>query len=128
MNKKILAIDFGTKRVGLAVNQLSLAVPLQIVANDGQLFDNLKKILASEKIELILVGMSENEMAVKTEQFVEKLKLKTDLPIEFVDETLSSKTTHQKLATSHMKLKKRQGPIDHYAAAEFLQEWLDDDH
>jgi len=123
--KKILAIDFGTKRIGLAVNQHILAEPLEILANDDRLFDGLQQVLETEKIELILVGMSENEMARKTKEFVQELKKITSLPIEFVDETLSSKNVHQKLAVSAMKLKKRQGSIDHYAAAEFLQEWLD---
>lgn len=125
--KKILAIDFGTKRIGLAVSRYSLAEPLEILDNDENLFESLLQILDSEKIELILVGMSENEMAQKTKRFTQKLKKVTLLPIEFADETLSSKNTHQKLATSHMKLKKRQSPIDHYAAAEFLQEWLDEE-
>jgi RNase H-fold protein (predicted Holliday junction resolvase) len=64
-------------------------------------------------------------MAQKTKEFSQELKKNTSLPIEFTDETLSSKNVHQKLATSAMKLKKRQGSIDHYAAADFLQEWLD---
>ncbi len=124
--KKILAIDFGTKRIGLAVSRHSLADPLKILENDENLFKHLQQILDLEKIELIIVGMSENTMAIKTKIFIEKLKLKTNLPIKITDETLSSKNTHQKLANSHMKLKKRQEPIDHYAAAEFLQEWLEE--
>lgn len=123
--KKILAIDFGTKRIGLAVNKHTLAEPLKIIKNDNQVFEKLKEVLAQEKIELILVGLSENKMAQKTEEFTQEIEEITQLPIEFTDETLSSKNVHQKLATSAMKLTKRQGPIDHYAAAEFLQEWLD---
>lgn len=123
--KKILAIDFGTKRIGLAVNEHTLAEPLKIIKNDSQVFEKLKEVLAQEKIELILVGLSENKMAQKTKEFSQELEEITSIPIEFTDETLSSKNVHQKLATSAMKLKKRQGPIDHYAAAEFLQEWLD---
>lgn len=123
--KNVLAIDYGTKRIGLAVNKAGLVEPLAILINDGFLFKKLTQILKEEKIELILVGISENKMAQKTKEFAQELGKKTKLPIEFTDETLSSKNVHQKLAHSHMKLKKRQKPIDHYAAAEFLQEWLE---
>ncbi len=123
--KNILAIDYGTKRVGLAVSKASLALPLKILINDEKIFDNLTQIIDEEKVDLILVGISENKMAEKTIRFVQDLKRHTDLPLEFVDETLSSKQVHQKLADSHMKLKKRQGPIDHFAAAQILQEWLE---
>ena len=122
---KILAIDFGTQRIGLAVSRHSLAEPLKIIDNDELVFEGIEQILEQEEIELILVGLSENKMAQKTKEFSQELKKITSLPIEFIDETLSSKNVHQKLATSAMKLKKRQGSIDHYAAADFLQEWLD---
>jgi putative transcription antitermination factor YqgF len=124
--QKILAIDFGTKRIGLAVSRHSLAEPLKIIDNNELMLEKLKQTLEQEEVELILVGMSENEMAEKIKRFTQELGEIISLPIEFADETLSSKNTHHKLATSHMKLKKRQGPIDHYAAAEFLQEWLDE--
>lgn len=123
--KKILAIDYGTQRIGLAVNRLTLAEPLMIVESNEFVFEKIKQVIEQEEIDLILVGISENEMAVKTKEFAQELQQIAAIPLEFTDETLSSKSVHQKLATSAMKLKKRQGPIDHYAAAEFLQEWLD---
>ena len=123
--KNVLAIDYGTKRIGLAVNKAGLAEPLAILINDESVFEKIKQILEQKEIDLILVGLSENKMAEKTKEFAQELGKKTKLPIEFTDETLSSKNVHQKLAHSHMKLKKRQKPIDHYAAAEFLQEWLE---
>ena len=123
--KKILAIDFGTKRIGLALSHQGLAEPWQILENNTQVTDHLVDLIKKEKIEFILIGMSENKMAAKTAAFAKELNKKVDLPIEFTDETLSSHQVHHKLAMSKMKLKKRQAPIDHYAAAEFLQEWLD---
>ncbi len=125
MMKKVLAIDFGTQRIGLAINHRNLAEPLEIIGNNNQATEKIKQITDREKVDLILVGLSENKMAQKTRDFTQELKKYITLPIEFVDETLSSKNIHQRLANSQMKLKKRQGPIDHYAAAGFLQEWLD---
>ncbi len=123
--KKVLAIDFGTSRIGLAVSRFDLAEPLKIVKNNEQTIGQIRNIVEQEKIELSLVGLSENKMAQRTKDFAKKLVAEITIPLEFVDETLSSKNVHQKLADSPMKLKKKQGPIDHYAAAEFLQEWLD---
>lgn len=121
---KVLAIDFGTVRVGLAISMYSLADPLKIIANDDNLFKNIVEICDEIAADRILVGMSENEMAKKIESFVLELKKHTDLPITFMDETLSSHTVHKKLKTA--KKSKRSADIDHYAAAEFLQEWLDE--
>lgn len=120
-----LAIDFGTTRLGLAISVASLADPLTIISNDNQTITQIKKICDQENVKQLLIGLSEQQMAEKTKAFAEKLSQAIDLPIFFVDETLSSKETHQKIATSTMKRSKRQGPIDHYAASQFLQEWLD---
>lgn len=120
-----LAIDFGTKRIGLAISVATLADPLTIIPNDENSVAKIKEICAQENVKQLLVGVSEQVMAEKTKVFAQQLKEKIDLPLFFVDETLSSKETHQKLSSSQMKLSKRQGPIDHYAASLFLQEWLD---
>jgi len=122
---KTLAIDFGTKRIGLAISVATLADPYKIIPHDDKTPVAIRKICAMEGVKQILMGISENEMAEKTKAFAKKLEKEVDLPIIFFDETLSSKTVHEKLATSHMKRSKRQQPIDHYAASEFLQEWLD---
>ena len=63
-------------------------------------------------------------MAQKTRAFSEQLAEYVTQPIIFMDETLSSKSVHEKLLVA--KKSKRRGPIDHYAAAEFLQNWIDE--
>jgi putative transcription antitermination factor YqgF len=124
MIPKTLAIDYGTVRVGVAVSRGSLADPLIVLSNTDTLVPVLKAIIADEEAELLLVGISENEMAKKTQAFVEKLRTEVSIPVFTTDETLSSKTVHHKLHLA--KKSKRSGAIDHYAAAEFLQEWLDE--
>lgn len=123
--QKTLAIDFGTKRIGLAISRATLAEPLEIIANDAHVLERLALIIAEEKIEQLLIGISERAMAEQTKTFATQLTDRFQLPIEFIDETGSSVTVHDKLAHSHMKRSQRQQPIDHFAAAEFLQEWLD---
>ncbi|SRR5258708_1685700 len=119
-----LAIDYGTSRIGLAISRGSLAEPLQILPNDGNFFVKLEKILAEENVEHIIVGLSENTMAERTREFVKELETRIKIPVQFVDETLSSATVHEKILLSK-KRSVRQQPIDHLAAAEFLQEYLD---
>jgi len=102
-----------------------LAEPLKILENNQGVIDKLIKLISQEEIDLVLMGISENVMAEKTKAFARELEKNIDVPLEFADETLSSQSVHKKLASSHMKLKKRQDPIDHYAAAEILQEWLE---
>lgn len=123
---KVLSIDYGTQRIGLAVSYHTLAEPLEIIKNHDGALTRIIELCQQNQVEKIIVGLSENEMAKKTEQFVAELKKVTDLPIEFFDETLSSHTVHQKLKTA--KQSKRSGNIDHYAASEFLQEWLDENY
>ncbi|MFZ5438130.1 MAG: Holliday junction resolvase RuvX [Patescibacteria group bacterium] len=120
-----LAIDFGTKRVGVAVSRGTLAVPLVVLANEDNLFEELLKIIEQEETQKIIVGLSENEMALKTEEFVRELKAKTEIPVEFADETLSSREVEQRLQNQGIKHKVRSGPIDHFAAAIILENWLE---
>lgn len=118
---KVLAIDYGTQRIGLALSYGTLADPLTIIASDQQAVSYICKVINDYKITHVVIGISENEMARKTQEFGSLLKRVVKVPIEYFDETLSSKTVHLKLAAQ----KKSQQHIDHLAAAEFLQEWLE---
>jgi putative transcription antitermination factor YqgF len=126
--KPTLAIDYGTQRIGLARSSGTLADPWRVVqraefASEAEVVTHILDLCAQEKILQIVVGISENTMAQKTLKFIDELKRQTELPVFTTDETLSSQDARKKLRSA--KLSKRQGPIDHYAAAEFLQEWLD---
>lgn len=124
LNQIVLAIDYGLERVGLAVSQAGIATPLTVIKNDQGLLGNISRICQEQTADLILVGISEQTMADHTRSFIQQLKLKLDYPIETADETLSSQKARQKLKQRGKK-SKLEGPIDHYAAAVFLQDWLD---
>jgi putative Holliday junction resolvase len=125
MIPKTLAIDYGTKRIGLAISIATLADPLKIIPNTQGTIKEIKQIIEEEAIKQILLGISEREMAEKTKIFAKELASNLDIPIIFYDETLSSKETHHKINHSHMKRSKKRQPIDHFAASQFLQEWID---
>lgn len=123
---KFLAIDYGTKRVGLATSHEWLAVPFEVVEREKAV-DRIVQIVAELGIEALVLGISEGDMAEESRKFAQEVlsKLPNPLPITEVDETLTSVETHEKIAKSHMPRNKRQQPIDHYAAAALLQDHLD---
>lgn len=126
----LLSIDFGTRNIGLGIAKGPLAEPYKLVTGNWSKQESwqyaiaqIAEICAKEEIEKIIVGISENKMADMTRYFVDQLQQQIDLPIEYIDETLSSYEMHKKLENS--KKKKKSGPIDHFVAAELLQEWVD---
>jgi len=128
--KRYLAIDFGTVRVGLALGIAGFAEPLKVVPNNNQLFAELLHVIHQELPDVIVVGLSEKEMAQQSRSFADAFQsylrheLKAIPEFDFADETLSSHEVQRKLhEAGHRDL--RRGSIDHFAAAEFLQEYLD---
>jgi putative transcription antitermination factor YqgF len=132
--KNFLAIDYGTKRIGLAYNVLSLVEPLSVIenqVNDDNPIASEQSLLAigqiclERKIEQIVLGLSEAEMAVKIKIFSKLLHEKIGLPVILMDETLSSHEVGRRMKEAGFPLKKRQGPIDHFAAALILEDFLE---
>lgn len=128
----ILCLDYGTRRIGVALATTPLAEPLEIVANatksisdvvTSQAIDAILRLVDQHSIRLIVVGISEESMSIKTRQFIEALAQFTSVPIEEMDETLSSYQTYAQMKT--MKKSKRDGNRDHFAAANILQNYLD---
>lgn len=124
---KVLALDFGTERVGVAISFGTLAEPLIVLPQDEFIFEALQKIIDENKVTQIIIGVSENKSAERTFQFAKELQKKIVLPLEFVDETLSTQTARKKLKeTGRLSSEVADAVVDHLAAAEILQDWLDE--
>jgi putative holliday junction resolvase len=124
---KILGIDYGRKKMGFAIADGPLAEPLKVVRyRDTKVLENeIRKVIEKEKIEKVVVGISEGEMGLETKEFSLSLRSKLNIPVEEVDETL---TTHEALVQSieaGIKRKKRREMEDAYAASIILQNYLD---
>ena len=123
--KKTLGIDFGTKRIGLALSYGTLAEPCKIINGENQesAIAEIKKIIDSEKVEQIVLGLSENEMARKTQDFGAKLEsFFPQIPLFYHDETLSSYQVGEFM--KNRSLTQRKKPRDDKAAALILSDWL----
>ncbi len=123
--KNFLSIDYGTKSIGLAYNVFSLVEPLIVLDATDNPLEKIAKICAEKKIDQIVLGLSEAEMANKIQAFAVLLEQKTQLPVHLMDETLSSHEVGKRMKEAGFKLKKRQGAIDHYSAAIILEDFLE---
>ena len=122
--KTYLSIDFGLKRIGLAINRLWLAEPIKTV-DISVAINAITKLLQDEQIDEILIGISDGEIAKAARAFAQDLRKNTSIPITEVDETLSTKEADAFVLQSGMSQSKRRGARDHFAAAVFLQEYID---
>ncbi len=131
---RILAIDYGTKRIGLAMSDpLCLFAQTIGTFNETELVQQIHTIQQQDKIEKILLGLptnldgSSNRMTDVTKQFAQRLKNEVDnISIEFVDEFGSSKSASSLLKTIGVSKKKRgkKGRLDKAVAAMLLEDYL----
>ena len=130
---RILAIDFGTKRIGLAVTDPDqiIATPLNTVENP-KIFDYLKNYFSEETVELIVVGFpersdgSQSKIQEKILIFVQKLKNQFNKKVILFDERYTSKLASQAMIDGGLKKKKRRDKamIDRISATILLQDYL----
>jgi len=124
----ILGIDYGLKKVGLAIATGSLADPLLVLRySDIRILEKeIAKICEKERIEKIVVGISEGQMAKKTKEFIKDLENQISIPIVKFDETLSTQDAQRLSIESGMRRSKRKEMEDAIAAAVMLQNYLDE--
>lgn len=132
---RILSIDYGKKRTGLAVTD-----PLKIIANGlatvqtSELFDYLKSYISRESVEEIVIGRPTQPNGVpsenlgRVEQFVNRWKKAfPDVPIAYYDERFTSVIAHQAMITGGVGKKRRRedkGLVDEISATIILQDYM----
>jgi putative Holliday junction resolvase len=132
---RVLAIDHGSKRIGIAVSDelKSIAQPLIFLpaAPFTEFLGRLKEIIREKEVELILVGMPRNmdgsygSAALKVQEFVAVLKETIGVPIKTWDERLTSAQANRLLIEANVRRSKRKEKVDQMAAAILLQSYLD---
>ena len=100
---KLLAIDYGTKNIGLAVSNKNgtIAFPFAVLQNNLQFLHILKKIIHDEEIEQVIIGVphyrDDTAFFKHLQKFIVSLKKKLMVPIETYDELLSSQAAKKRL-------------------------------
>jgi len=139
---KFLGIDFGTKRIGIAISDENgtLAFPKEIILNDLNTFKKLGDIIKKENVGEIVIGESVdfsgklNALSGRIEVFILELKEHFKLPVSKQKEFLTSVEARKigsnkrslNQAQSHSKVKQiKSGRVDASAAALILQRYLD---
>ncbi len=135
----ILAIDYGLKRVGIAISDPDrvFAFPCDVIENKGSnfLISQISDLISEKEADLVLVGMpysmnknssdiKKNEMEKQVENFVSKLKSSLSIQIKTVDERLSSFAAEERLKEAGVSAKKSKKYIDSEAARLLLEEFL----
>lgn len=133
--KRTLAIDYGTKRVGLALTDplLTFAYPFETLTNDKNLWKQLKHIMDEKGINKIILGYpiredgKESILIPEINKFKEKLKKLFNVDIILWDEIYTSRIAEKRILETRTKKKDRRDKrlIDSNAAAIMLQEYLD---
>jgi putative Holliday junction resolvase len=131
---RILSIDYGKKRTGLAVTDPSqiIAGGLATVAT-SELFDYLQAYISREQVEMIVIGEPRqpngepSENLARVQQFVNRWrKAVPQVPIQFYDERFTSVLAHQAMLQGGLKKKDRQNKalVDEISATIILEDYL----
>jgi putative Holliday junction resolvase len=132
---RILALDHGTRRIGVAVSDetKTIAQPLEYIPAEpfAEFLDRLKAILTAKEVDFILLGHPRNmdgsygPAAHKVETFAGVLKAAITIPIKLWDERLTSTMANRILIQGNVRRDQRKEKVDKMAAAILLQSYLD---
>lgn len=127
----VVAIDLGTRRVGIAVSDSGvLATPHSVLSGEGDVVEKVARLGGELDAETYVVGLPKrvfrNEVAErKFHDFAARLRQRTCKEVVLWDETLSTVQASEDLRAAGRKSREKMRDIDMHAAAVILQSWLD---
>lgn len=131
---RILAIDFGEKRIGVAISDPvgRVVLPLTTLSrrSDAEVIRSITELIEREQIEVLVVGDPRNvdgsrgESSVRVDSFCRKLETASGLPCEHIAETLTSEAAKERLREAGVDLRRHRERIDAVAAQIVLEEYL----
>ena len=132
---RIMAIDHGTRRMGIALSDelKMIALPLEFIPAEPaeELLRRLQALIGDKEVSQIIVGMPRNmdgsfgPAAEKVKAFIEDLRSVVEVPIRTWDERLTSVQANRVLRDANVKGSRRREQVDKMAAALLLQTFLD---
>ncbi|MDZ7623184.1 MAG: Holliday junction resolvase RuvX [Ignavibacteriaceae bacterium] len=132
---RIMGIDYGEKRIGIALSDplLTFAYAFTTLQNDSSFLINLSKIIIEKKIIKVILGLpserfkSSKELSQKVLKLKSEIETKNKIEVILWDEEFSSVIAKEKVMESVTKKSKRKQKdlLDRHSAAVILQEYLD---
>jgi len=132
---RILAVDHGEKRIGVAVSDTTatIATPLKVIEHTSRAIDaaQVADLAMQNDVTLIVVGQSfdeegkPNPAGRRAGRFADELKNQTDIPIELWDESFSTQDARAARIELGVSRKNRSGHQDAFAAVVILQSYLE---
>ncbi len=133
---RVLALDIGEKRIGVAVSDPTgrVATPVTVLDARRALGDavEIKRLLGDyDDVELLVAGLprsldgTEGSQAARVRTAAEKIAAFAGLPVVYVDERLTSAEAEKRMAEAGADSRKRRGSVDMVAASIMLQAYLD---
>ncbi|QQR89631.1 MAG: Holliday junction resolvase RuvX [Myxococcales bacterium] len=127
-----LGIDYGSKRVGLALAEnAELVLPLKTLARGKNFWEELKTCIFDYEVDVVVLGLplnmdgSEGDAAKRTRIFSDELQKHINVQVMLWDERLSSVEAHDRLDQAGFSSKKQRQVVDQMAAVIILQSFLD---
>ena len=118
---KTLGVDWGEKRIGLALAEGSFAESYGVVSS----YEELKNLIKNTGIEQVILGLPEGMHENKVRKLGEEIEQELNIPVVLRSEVLTSRLAQEKLIQAGKKKKDRR-ELDAASAALLLQEYLDD--
>ncbi len=121
----LLGIDYGVKKIGLALAEEGLAEPILVIKTDNRAVTRIGQFCQKEKVEKIVIGMPSGKLVSPIRIFGRKLGSETGLKVVYQDETLTSREALDKMREAGKSRRYRKDKEDAAAAAIILQNFID---
>lgn len=130
---RIMAIDYGEKRIGIALSDLTRTIsrPFEVLANNETLWENLGKIIKEQKVGEIAIGLPQNfagedtKKTLEVRAFAESFSTHFELKWDFCDENFTSADANAALKQMGFSIRDSRKVIDKVAAALILRNYLE---
>jgi putative Holliday junction resolvase len=124
---KLLGIDYGRSKIGLAVSDGKIAEPMGVIRikSGEEGIRKVSNIIRKECITEAVLGISEGVIGQESKEFGKSLKNAVKIPVLFQDETLSTKSALELSIDANIKRRKRREMEDAFSAAIILQGFID---
>jgi len=133
MSQTVIALDPGTKRVGVAISdpEGKIALPHAVLPQGPQFIDELAKLASERQVSRIVIGLprrtsgEEGPEAATARQLAADVERKLGIPVSLYDERFTTKAAASELTRANLSVRKQRKVIDKVAATLLLQSYLD---